>query len=156
MVEQAQTPRSDPRNEAQNPIENHGIIGDMRSAALVADTGSIDFCCWPDFDSPSIFSALLDTPDAGIFQLSPILPDARRQQLYLPETNVLMTRWIARDAVVEVTDLMPIASDVDDLPRLVRRIHVRHGTTDVRMLCRVRHDYSRADTTAQMAGKDVL
>ena len=53
--------------EAQNAIENHGIIGDMRSAALIADTGSIDFCCWPDFDSPSIFTALLDTNDAGIF-----------------------------------------------------------------------------------------
>lgn len=155
MPERTQNTQSNPRDEAQNPIENHGIIGDMRSAALVADTGSIDFCCWPDFDSPSIFSALLDTPDAGIFQLSPILPDARRQQLYLPETNVLMTRWIGRDAVVEVTDFMPIGEEVDDLPRLVRRIHVRHGTTRVRMLCRVRHDYSRAETTAQRDGDDV-
>nr|WP_133749388.1 glycoside hydrolase family 15 protein [Pseudomonas sp. LP_7_YM] len=155
MPERTQNTQPDPRDEAQNPIENHGIIGDMRSAALVADTGSIDFCCWPDFDSPSVFSALLDTPDAGIFQLAPLLPDARRQQLYLPETNVLMTRWIARDAVVEVTDFMPIADDIEDLPRLVRRIHVRHGTTRVRMLCRVRHDYSRAKTTAQMDGQDV-
>ncbi|PHX39257.1 glucoamylase [Pseudomonas sp. NZIPFR-PS5] len=141
--------------EPQNAIEDHGIIGDMRSAALVADTGSIDFCCWPDFDSPSVFTALLDTPDAGIFQLAPILPDSRRQQLYLPQTNVLMTRWIAKDAVVEVTDLMPIASEVDSLPRLIRRIHVRHGQAAVRMLCRVRHDYSRADTTAQMDGEDI-
>ncbi|HXQ99060.1 MAG TPA: glycoside hydrolase family 15 protein [Pseudomonas sp.] len=155
MAEHSRPLEDDPRNEAQNPIENHGIIGDMRSAALVADTGSIDFCCWPEFDSPSIFSALLDTPDAGIFQLSPILPDARRQQLYLPQTNVLMTRWIARDAVVEVTDLMPIAENAEDLPRLVRRIHVRHGTTRVRMLCRVRHDYSRAQTTARADGEDV-
>ncbi len=59
------------QDEVQGPIENHGIIGDMRSAVLIADTGSIDFCCWPDFDSPSIFSALLDTPQAGIFQLAP-------------------------------------------------------------------------------------
>ena len=110
--------------EAQNPIENHGIIGDMRSAALVADTGSIDFLCWPDFDSPSVFTALLDSNDAGIFQLAPDLPDARRQQIYLPDTNVLQTRWIARDAVVEVTDLMPIGRHEDDLPRVVRRIEV--------------------------------
>jgi len=155
MVEPTQQRPVDLRDEAQNAIENHGIIGDMRSAALVADTGSIDFCCWPDFDSPSIFTALLDSPKAGIFQLSPILPDARRQQLYLPETNVLMTRWIAKDAVVEVTDLMPIASEVDSLPRLVRRIHVRHGNTAVRMFCRVRHDYSRADTVARMDDQDV-
>jgi GH15 family glucan-1,4-alpha-glucosidase len=155
MVEPTATPDEQAGQEPQNAIENHGIIGDMRSAALVADTGSIDFLCWPDFDSPSIFTALLDTPDAGIFQLGPELPDARRQQLYLPETNVLMTRWIAKDAVVEVTDLMPIASEVDNLPRLIRRIQVRHGQTAVRMLCRVRHDYSRADTTARMDGQDV-
>jgi GH15 family glucan-1,4-alpha-glucosidase len=155
MAEHTPHPDDPTEQEPRNAIENHGIIGDMRSAALVADTGSIDFCCWPDFDSPSIFTALLDSPDAGIFQLAPILPDARRQQLYLPETNVLMTRWIAKDAVVEVTDLMPIASEVDNLPRLIRRIHVRHGQTAVRMRCRVRHDYSRADTTAQMDGEDI-
>jgi GH15 family glucan-1,4-alpha-glucosidase len=155
MVEPTATPDEQAGQEPQNAIENHGIIGDMRSAALVADTGSIDFFCWPDFDSPSIFTALLDTPEAGIFQLAPLLPDARRQQLYLPETNVLMTRWIAKDAVVEVTDLMPIASEVDNLPRLIRRIQVRHGQTAVRMLCRVRHDYSRADTVARMEGQDV-
>src|SRR5471032_129248 len=141
--------------EAQNPIENHGIIGDMRSAALVADTGSIDFCCWPDFDSPTIFSALLDTPEAGIFQLAPDLPDARRQQIYLPDTNVLQTRWIAMDAVVEVTDLMPIDEDENNLPRLVRRVNVRFGRATIRMNCRVRMDYSRAETVARIDGDDV-
>ncbi|KFE54479.1 glycoside hydrolase family 15 protein [Pseudomonas syringae] len=141
--------------EAQNPIENHGIIGDMRSAALVADTGSIDFCCWPDFDSPSIFSALLDTNKAGIFQLAPDLPKARRQQIYLPDTNVLQTRWIDEDAVVEVTDLMPVGDNVDDLPRLVRRVDVRYGSATIRMRCRVRLDYSRAQMSVRMQGEDV-
>jgi GH15 family glucan-1,4-alpha-glucosidase len=60
--------------ERQSPIDAHGIIGDMRSAALVNDKGSVDFFCWPEFDSPSIFCSLLDTPDAGIFQLSRICP----------------------------------------------------------------------------------
>ncbi|WP_240995151.1 trehalase-like domain-containing protein, partial [Pseudomonas viridiflava] len=141
--------------EAQNAIENHGIIGDMRSAALIADTGSIDFCCWPDFDSPSIFTALLDTNDAGIFQLAPDLPDARRLQIYLPDTNVLQTRWISEEAVVEVTDLMPIGEDQDDLPRIVRRVQVRFGKATIRMRCKVRMDYSRADTTAHQDGSDV-
>lgn len=141
--------------EAQNPIENHGIIGDMRSAALVADTGSIDFFCWPDFDSPSVFTALLDSNEAGIFQLAPDLPDARRQQIYLPDTNVLQTRWIARDAVVEVTDLMPIGRSEDDLPRVVRRIEVRYGAATLRMRCRVRLDYSRADMRVRKDGEDV-
>lgn len=134
--------------EAQNPIENHGIIGDMRSAALVADTGSIDFCCWPDFDSPSIFSALLDSNEAGTFQLAPDLPRARRLQIYLPDTNVLQTRWIDKQAIVEVTDLMPIGESADDLPRLVRRVQVHGGSARLRMRCRVRMDYSRAETTA--------
>ena len=141
--------------EAQNPIENHGIIGDMRSAALVADTGSIDFCCWPDFDSPSIFSALLDTNKAGIFQLAPDLPNARRQQIYLPDTNVLQTRWIDEQAVVEITDLMPVGDNVDDLPRVVRRVDVRYGSATIRLRCRVRLDYSRADMTVSMRGEDV-
>ncbi|MCF5709246.1 glycoside hydrolase family 15 protein [Pseudomonas syringae] len=141
--------------EPQNAIENHGIIGDMRSAALIADTGSIDFCCWPDFDSPSIFTALLDTNDAGIFQLAPDLPDARRLQIYLPDTNVLQTRWISEEAVVEVTDLMPIGEDENDLPRIVRRVEVRFGQATVRMRCKVRMDYSRAETTAYQDGNDV-
>ena len=145
----------DDKNEAQNPIENHGIIGDMRSAALIADTGSIDFCCWPDFDSPSIFTALLDTPEAGIFQLAPDLPDARRQQIYLPETNVLQTRWIAEEAVIQVTDLMPITHSEDDLPRIVRRINVRYGRAMIHVRCAVRLDYGRANTEARMDGEDV-
>ena len=89
----------------------------MRSAALVNDKGSVDFFCWPEFDSPSIFCSLLDTPEAGIFQLSPDLPDARREQIYLPDTNVLQTRWLSDRAVVEITDLLPIGDTEDDLPR---------------------------------------
>ncbi|MGA4634932.1 glycoside hydrolase family 15 protein [Pseudomonas solani] len=141
--------------EPQNPISHHGIIGDMRSAALVADTGSIDFFCWPDFDSPSVFSALLDSNDAGIFQLAPDLPEAFRQQIYLPDTNVLLTRWLARDTVVEVTDLMPIGPEAGDLPRVVRRVQVRNGRATLRMRCRVRLDYSRARMTVRMDGDDV-
>lgn len=140
----------------QMPIEAHGIIGDMRSAALVADSGCVDFFCWPDFDSPSIFTALLDSPAAGVFQLAPDLPGARRRQLYLPDTNVLQTRWLDENAVVESTDLMPINADVDDHPRLIRRIQVVSGSARIRMRCRVRHDYSRADTVAQLDGRDVV
>ncbi|EIK96001.1 glycoside hydrolase 15-like protein [Pseudomonas sp. M47T1] len=140
---------------SQHPIQAHGIIGDMRSAALIADTGSVDFFCWPDFDSPSIFTALLDTPEAGVFELAPVLPDARRQQIYLPDSNILQTRWIDTESVIEVTDLMPIGDSVDDLPRLVRRVRAVNGSAQVRMRCRVRHDYSRADTCAVLDGGSV-
>ncbi|MGF6130889.1 GH15 family glucan-1,4-alpha-glucosidase [Pseudomonas frederiksbergensis] len=146
---------ADHHPERQSAIDAHGIIGDMRSAALVNDKGSVDFFCWPEFDSPSIFCSLLDTPEAGIFQLSPDLPDARREQIYLPDTNVLQTRWLSDRAVVEVTDLLPIGDSEDDLPMLMRRVRVVSGTATMRMRCAVRHDYARAKTGARMDEKDV-
>lgn len=146
---------ADHHPERQSAIDAHGIIGDMRSAALVNDKGSVDFFCWPEFDSPSIFCSLLDTPEAGIFQLAPDLPDARREQIYLPDTNVLQTRWLSDRAVVEVTDLLPIGDSEDDLPMLMRRVRVVSGTATMRMRCAVRHDYARAKTRARMEEKDV-
>jgi len=142
-------------HERQSAIDAHGIIGDMRSAALVNDKGSVDFFCWPEFDSPSIFCSLLDTPQAGIFQLSPDLPDARREQIYLPDTNVLQTRWLSDRAVVEITDLLPIGDTEDDLPLLIRRVRVVSGEATFHMRCAVRHDYARAKTRARMDKKDV-
>ena len=142
--------------ERQSPIDAHGIIGDMRTAALVNDKGSVDFFCWPEFDSPSIFCSLLDSPDAGIFQLAPDLPDARREQIYLPDTNVLQTRWLSERAVVEVTDLLPVADNQDDLPLLMRRVRVVSGEATFHVRCAVRHDYARAKTRAQMDRQAVV
>ncbi|MGF6457722.1 glycoside hydrolase family 15 protein [Pseudomonas frederiksbergensis] len=141
--------------ERQSAIDAHGIIGDMRSAALVNDKGSVDFFCWPEFDSPSIFCALLDSPEAGIFQLAPDLPDARREQIYLPDTNVLQTRWLSDHAVVEVTDLLPIGDSEDDLPMLMRRVRVVSGQATIHMRCAVRHDYARAHTKARARDRSV-
>lgn len=146
---------AEPEVEQQSPIGAHGIIGDMRSAALVNDKGSVDFFCWPEFDSPTIFCSLLDTPEAGIFQLAPDLPDARREQIYLPDTNVLQTRWLSEHAVVEITDLLPIGDDVDALPLLMRRVRVVSGSATFNLRCAVRHDYGRADTRAEMDAQDV-
>lgn len=146
---------SDPHQERQSAIDAHGIIGDLRSAALINDKGSVDFFCWPQFDSPSVFCSLLDTPDAGIFQLAPDLPDARREQIYLPDTNVLQTRWLSARAVVEITDLLAIGDSEDDLPLLIRRVRVVSGSARLDLRCAVRFDYARAATTAQRAGDDV-
>lgn len=146
---------AEPEMEQQSAIGAHGIIGDMRSAALVNDKGSVDFFCWPEFDSPTIFCSLLDTPDAGIFQLAPDLPDARREQIYLPDTNVLQTRWLSEHAVVEITDLLPIGDDVDSLPLLMRRVRVVSGSATFNLRCAVRHDYGRAETLAETDAKDV-
>jgi GH15 family glucan-1,4-alpha-glucosidase len=142
-------------SERQSAIDAHGIIGDMRSAALVNDKGSVDFFCWPEFDSPSIFCSLLDSPEAGIFQLAPDLPDARREQIYLPDTNVLQTRWLSDHAVVEVTDLLPIGDSEDDWPLLMRRVRVASGQATIQMFCNPRHDYARAHTKARARGRSV-
>lgn len=138
----------------QRPIEAHGIVGDMRTAALVADDGTVDFFCWPEFDSPSLFVSLLDAPRAGAFQLAPDLPDARRMQIYLPDTNVLVTRWLSDEAIVEVTDFMPIYP-VDRQSRLVRIVRAIGGDARIDMRCAVRLDYARADTQARADGNDI-
>lgn len=141
-------------HDTQRPIEAHGIVGDMRTAALIADDGTVDFFCWPELDSPSLFVSLLDAPRAGAFQLAPDLPVARRLQMYLPDTNVLLTRWLADDAIVEITDLMPLSAP-DRLSRLVRRVRVVSGRARLVLRCAVRHDYGRAKTRAAADGKDI-
>src|SRR5262245_10845610 len=79
------------------PIEDYGVIGDLHTVALVGKDGSIDFLCLPYFDSPSVFAALLDAERGGRFQIAPALDTAVRKQLYLPDTNVLLTRFLDVD-----------------------------------------------------------
>src|SRR6476469_3639928 len=91
------------------PIEDYGVIGDLQSVALVGRNGSIDWCAIPDFDSPSVFGALLDVKKGGFFRIAPPdTPRMKRKQMYLPETNILVTRFVSADGVGEVTDFMPI------------------------------------------------
>ena len=106
------------------PIENYGVIGNMRSIALVGMDGSIDFLCYPEFDSPTVFAALLDDKEGGRFQIEPQLTNARVRQLYLPETNILLTRFLAEEGVAELTDYMPIEKDGEQPNEIVRTVAV--------------------------------
>jgi len=81
---------------AFEPIENYGVIGNMQSIALVGMNGSIDFLCYPNFDSPTVFAALLDDRRGGRFEVRPQLRNMRIRQLYLPDTNILLTRLLRR------------------------------------------------------------
>src|SRR5688572_30128078 len=90
-------------------IHDHGIIGDCRSAALVSKRGTIDWLCWPRFDSPSIFGALLDG-GAGHWSVCPTTPFSSSQR-YIEGTNVLQTRFETAGGRLVVTDLMPVASE---------------------------------------------
>lgn len=132
------------------PIENYGIIGNMYSAALVGMNGSIDWYCYPYFDSPSIFAALLDDQRGGRFQIAPASAISTRKQSYWPDTNVLMTRFLAPDGVGEIVDYMPIASSSGDhggdsvvYRRLVRRVRVVRGVMAFRVECCPAFNYGR-------------
>src|ERR1051325_8344413 len=91
-----------------NPIEHYGIIGDLHTIALVGMDGSIDFMCFPQFDSPSIFAALLDSENGGRFKISPVMDDAQHKQFYMPDSVILITRFLSREGVAEVSDFMPV------------------------------------------------
>ncbi len=123
---------------AQQPVENYGVIGDTHTVALVGKDGSIDFMCFPRFDSPTIFAALLDPENGGTFQLAPESADARQVQLYLPDSAILLTRFLFAEGVAEVSDYMAVRS-----PRrtLVRRVKTVRGQISFRMLCAPRFHY---------------
>ncbi|HEX5054758.1 MAG TPA: glycoside hydrolase family 15 protein [Planctomycetota bacterium] len=131
------------------PIENHGVVGDMRTVALVGMDGAVDFLCWPRFDSPTVFASLLDPDKGGSFRIAPVLPGAREKQLYLPDTNILLTRFLSEHGVAEISDFMAISDDGPMPQALVRRVKCVRGTVDFQVSCAPRFDYGRAAHTVQ-------
>jgi GH15 family glucan-1,4-alpha-glucosidase len=126
------------------PIENYGVIGNLRAIALVGMDGSIDFLCYPDFDSPSVFAALLDEKSGGRFQIEPHLTNMRVRQLYLPDTNILLTRFLAEEGVAELTDFMPIEKDPDQPCEIIRIVSVIRGNVHFKMRCQPRFNYAKS------------
>jgi GH15 family glucan-1,4-alpha-glucosidase len=126
-------------------ISDHGLIGDLQTAALVATDGTIDWFCCPRFDSPSVFGSLLDSEKGGYFRICPEADSYVTRQLYLPETAMLITRFLTEDGVGEVTDFMPIAgAKATDRHRLVRQLRTVRGTMKFVAEIRPRFDYGRA------------
>jgi GH15 family glucan-1,4-alpha-glucosidase len=120
------------------PIENYGIIGNMRTTALVSISGSIDFLCFPSFDSPTVFAALLDSRKGGFFRIDPDVKTPRTKQLYLPDTNILLTRFLSEDGVAEVTDFMPMTGGGHPSPyanQVVRMVRVVRGEIAFHLRC---------------------
>src|SRR5437588_160853 len=127
------------------PIENHGIIGNMHSAALVGLDGSVDWLCLPRFDSPSVFGALLDADKGGRFRIAPAAAgELRHKQYYWPDTNVLVTRFLHPGGVAEVEDYMPVGPGAGPDAQLVRRVRVVRGRLPLEVECRPAFDYARA------------
>ncbi|MBL3658071.1 glycoside hydrolase family 15 protein [Fulvivirga sediminis] len=125
-----------------NPIANYGVIGNQNTIALVGMDGAIDFMCFPRFDSPSIFASILDKKKGGSFQIIPDLKEVDYKQQYLPETNVLVTRFLAYEGMVEITDFMPVKSQEGSC-ELIRKVTVIRGKVAFKMKCEPRFEYAK-------------
>ena len=133
------------------PIDDYGIIGNMRTAALVGLNGSIDWFCFPHFDSPSIFAKILDHRKGGHFFIRP-LAAYKTKQFYWPETNVLITRYRTEEGIVEVSDFMPVGSAIKDESdfQIIRRVRGINGFVKMRMECFPAFNYARDSHTLQI------
>jgi GH15 family glucan-1,4-alpha-glucosidase len=131
--------------ESYPPIADHGLIGDLQTAALVTTDGTIDWYCCPRFDAPSVFAALLDHAKGGSFRIAPEGREYVTKQLYFPDSAVLITRFMAADGVGEVIDFMPIdhPEQASDHHQLVRFVRVVRGTMRFTLECAPRFDYAR-------------
>jgi GH15 family glucan-1,4-alpha-glucosidase len=125
-------------------ISEHGLIGDLQTAALVSTDGSVDWFCCPRFDSPSVFGALLDDEKGGHFRIRPTDGGYQPRQMYFPDTALLITRFITEDGVGEVVDFMPPAGrQATDNHRLVRMLRCTRGRMRFDVDIAPRFDYGR-------------
>ncbi len=138
------------------PIENYGVIGDMHTVALVGMNGSIDWFCCPRFDSPSVFASILDHDKGGYFKIAAAGDDVTQKQIYWPETNVLVSRFLSPGGVAEVIDFMPISRGEpgDHRSSIIRQVTAVRGSMPFRMECFPAFDYARSphETTLYEGG----
>jgi GH15 family glucan-1,4-alpha-glucosidase len=133
-------------------IADHGLIGDLQTAALVATDGTVDWFCCPRFDSPSVFASLLDADHGGYFRICPDRDDYVTRQLYVPDTAVLITRFLTPDGVGEVHDFMPVVDGrATDRHRLIRQMRVVRGTMRFVTDIQPRFDYARQPHTLELS-----
>jgi GH15 family glucan-1,4-alpha-glucosidase len=133
------------------PIAEHGIIGDLHTVALVGSDGTIDWYCCPSFDSPSVFGAILDRERGGYYRITPVTDEWQPKQLYFPDTNVLITRFLSPDGVGELQGFMPIPRDGEERHRhrLVRRVLCVRGEMRFRLDLQPRFNYARDEHTVE-------
>jgi len=131
--------------ETYLPIAEYGVIGDLHTVALVGTNGSIDWYCCPRFDSPSVFGAIVDSEKGGFYRIRAPMEGCQTKQLYFPDTNVLITRFLTPDGVGEVQDFMPVSADPAHAShRLIRRVVAVRGDMHFELHCEPRFDYARA------------
>jgi GH15 family glucan-1,4-alpha-glucosidase len=139
------------------PIAEHALIGDLHTVALIGTDGTIDWYCCPRFDSPSVFGAILDARRGGLFRISPDCQGWSSKQLYLPDTNVLITRFLTPDGVGEVQDFMPPAGTRKAARHLlIRRIVGVRGQMGFVIDVAPRFDYGRASHEVELTPHGAL
>jgi GH15 family glucan-1,4-alpha-glucosidase len=133
------------------PIAEHGLIGDLHTVALVGTEGTIDWYCCPRFDSPSVFGAILDSERGGHYRLRPAVDGWTTKQLYFPDSNVLITRFLTPEGVGEVEDFMPVGQTYHGghRQRLIRRVVAVRGRMHFELECAPRFDYGRERQSAE-------
>jgi GH15 family glucan-1,4-alpha-glucosidase len=132
-------------------ISDHGLIGDLQTAALVSTDGCVDWFCTPRFDAPSVFAALLDAAQGGHFAIAPEGCEYVTRQMYLPDTAILITRFMSADGVGEVCDFMPVLTGrPTGRHRIVRQIRVTRGSMKFALDLQPRFDYARQPHTTEV------
>ena len=121
-------------------IEDYALLGDLETGGLVSRNGSIDWLCLPRFDSPACFAALVDSPEAGHWQIAPESGGSCTSRRYIPDTMVLETEWVSPEGTVRVTDFMPPRGHAPDVVRIVEGIS---GAVTLRSTLRLRFDYGQ-------------
>ena len=140
------------------PIENYGLIGNMRTSALVGMNGSIDWHCFPHFDSPSIFAAILDDQKGGHFKIAPACEGVTNKQYYWPDTNVLVTRFLSPHGVGRIIDFMPVGIRSSDRAfyGIIRRVQSIRGTMEFRLECQPAFNYGRDRHTTRLTASGAV
>ncbi|MCE7060808.1 glycoside hydrolase family 15 protein [Dyadobacter sp. CY343] len=138
------------KNPEHARIEDYGLIGNLKTVALVSVQGSIDFMCYPAFDSPSVFAKLLDNKTGGSFAIFPQMDGYNTKQLYLPATAVLLTRFFSEEGIAEVTDYMPVNDQMDKSNAIVRQVKTVRGNITFQASCEPAFDYASASHTTEL------
>ncbi|KAH9841261.1 glycoside hydrolase family 15 protein [Teratosphaeria destructans] len=152
------------------PIEDYGLIGNMRTAALVAKDGAMDFLCWPNFDSPSVFARILDKSKGGYFTISPIaLEHLTTKQQYLPSSNVLQTLHFQEHGVMKLEDFFPRPREMKPLVAqednerhdklrkwVVRRVGCLRGEINVCVRCAPAFNYAQDSHTMEIKSQETV
>ena len=146
------------RSGSYPPIAEHGVVGNLHTVALISTDGTVDWYCSPRFDSPSMFASLLDAERGGRFMLRPSGGEWQNKQLYLPDTNVLITRFLTPAGVGEVEDFMPVGEvrDGSHRDRLIRRVVSVRGRMSFELECAPRFDFGREPHRADRRPEGVV